>query len=48
MATVEEVKAEVMSVFKEQNGLEAKTAWPIGPRAWQVEGEDGQVYTIRW
>lgn len=23
-------------------------AWPIGLCAWQIEGEDGQVYTLRW
>lgn len=48
MATIEEVKEDVMQVFEAQQGIKARTAWPIGLWAWQVEGEDGQVYTLRW
>lgn len=48
MATIEEVKAEVLKVFEEDTGIKARTAWPIGMRAWQVEGEDGNVYNLRW
>ena len=48
MATIEEVKADVIQVFEAQKGIKACTAWPIGLGAWQIEGEDGQVYTLRW
>ena len=48
MATIEEVKADVIQVFEAQKGIKARTAWPIGLGTWQIEGEDGQVYTLRW
>lgn len=48
MATIEEVKAEVLKSFEESQGKKAKTAWPIGLSAWQVEDEDGNVWTLSW
>lgn len=48
MATVEQVKAEVLELFKEQTGMTGKTAWPVGRNVWQVEGQDGKVYIVRW
>lgn len=45
---IEEVKEEVIKMFEEQQGMKARTAWLIGARWWQVEGEDGFVYNVRW
>lgn len=48
MATVEQVKVDVIEAFKEVHGIDVVNAWPIGPRAWQGVDEYGQVYTLRW
>ena len=48
MATIEQVKAAVLEVFEKQQHMRAISAWPISARTWQVEAEDGNVYTLTW
>ena len=48
MATVEQVKVDIIGLFWTEYGIEVINAWPIGPRAWQGVDEYGQVYTLRW
>lgn len=48
MAAIEQVRKEVIEVFREVHGIDVINAWPIGLTAWQAEGTDGQVYTLRW
>lgn len=48
MATIEEVKQDVLEVLKEEHGIECVNAWPIGPRHWQAADANGQVYNLRW
>lgn len=45
---MEYVRQDVLAVLKEEHGIECVNAWPIGPTAWQAEGTDGQIYTLRW
>jgi len=44
---IEEVMQEVMQQFEEQMGIKAKKAWPISISTWQVEDEDGNVWTMQ-
>ena len=48
MATIEEVKADVIQEFEAQQGIKARTGLSIGLCVLQIEGEDCQVYTLRW
>lgn len=48
MATIEEVKEDVMQVFEAQQGIKARTAWPISANCWHVQAEDGELYMLRW